>query len=125
MKYCHIPLFLLFLIGCSANITEEDLIGGYWVGTAGYKDGKPVGEPYCLTIVTEGLVFKEDGVVYVEEFDEDFEYWLKKNKNGMVLNFRGEHHYISYIVDKINDNEIGLVGEDDFPKNESCYLERK
>ena len=79
-----------------------------------------------MTIVTEGLEFKEDGVVYVEEFDEDFEYWLKKSKHGgMTLNFRGEHHYLSYFIDKINDNEIGLTGKDDYQKNEACYLERK
>ena len=125
MKYCIIPLFLLFLIGCSSNITEEDLIGGYWIGTAGYKDGKPVGEPYCVPLVIEGLEFKEDGVVYVEDYEEDFEYWLRKSKNGIVLNFRGEHHYLSYFIDKINDNEIGLTGKGDIQKKESCYLERK
>ena len=114
----------MFLIGCSETINEEDLIGGTWIGTAGYKDGKPKGDPYC-TPFDEGIKFKDDGDVYIEAYDEDFEYWLEKNKNGMVLNFRGEHHYLSYIVDKINDNEIGLVGEDDYQKDESCYLERK
>ncbi|MBU5465329.1 hypothetical protein KQI49_00615 [Virgibacillus sp. MSJ-26] len=125
MKYYLIPLFLLFLIGCSETINEEDLIDGTWIGTAGYKDGKPEGEPYC-TPIDEGIIFKDDGYVYIEAYDEDFEYWLKKSKHGgMTLNFRGEHHYLSYIVDKINDNEIGLVGEDDYQKDESCYLERK
>jgi len=114
----------LFLIGCSGTINEDDLIGGTWVGIAGYKDGKPEGEPYCAPF-DEGIKFKDDGYVYIEDYDEDFEYWLEKKKNGIALYFRGENHYLSYFIDKINDNEIGLTGKGDIQKKESCYLERK
>jgi len=124
--YLLIPttLILLVLIGCSPKITEEDLIGGYWVGTAGYKDGKPEGTPYCFPFA-EGIEFKNNETVYVEALDEDYKYWLEEGENGTIINFRGGHHYLSYYVDKINDDELGLVGEDDFQKGESCYLERQ
>lgn len=37
VKYFITPFIALLLIGCNAKVTEEDLIGDYWVPTAGYK----------------------------------------------------------------------------------------
>src|SRR5690625_4635327 len=115
-------LFFLILIGCGPKITEEDLMGGYWIGTTGYKDGKPDGRPYCFPF-EEGIEFKDQKTVYVEAYDEDYEYWLESDKVGTIINFRGGHDYLSYYVDKINDDELGLVGEGDYQEGESCYLE--
>src|SRR5699024_2944821 len=117
-------LLFLILIGCSPKISEEDLIGGYWIGTAGYKDSKPEGTPNCFPFA-EGIEFKDKEIVYIEALDVDYEYWLEKGESGTVINFRGGHHYLSYYVDKINDNELGLIGEDSFQEGESCYLERQ
>lgn len=120
-----LPLLFIFLIGCSAEITEEDLIGGYWIGTAGYKDGEPEGDPYCLPFIIEGLEFKDESTVYAEDYDRDFEYWLEDSKNGTVINFRGKNHYVSYYIDMIDEDEIGLTGEGEIQQKESCYLERQ
>lgn len=127
IKYCLLPLLLIFLIGCSAKVTEEDLIDGYWVATAGYKDGEPEGEPYCSPVVTDGLEFKDEETVYVEAYDTDFSYWLEDNGDGIEIHLRGGKygHYLSYYIDKITDHEFGLLGKGDIQSEESCYLERQ
>lgn len=124
VRYFLLPLLFIFLIGCSAEITEEDLIGGYWIGTAGYKDGEPEGDPYCLPFIIEGLEFKDESTVYAEDYDRDFEYWFEERNNRTVIYFSGERDYRSYYIDKINKNEIGLRGTGSREK-ESCYLERQ
>lgn len=124
LKYSLTFLILFTLIGCTSKIAEEDLIGGYWIGTAGYKDGKPEGKPYC-TPFSEGIEFKNYGTVYVKDRDQDFEYWLEEGKEGLVINFRGGRYNLSYYIDKISDDELGLIGVGDFQKGESCYLERQ
>jgi hypothetical protein len=127
MKYCLLPLLFIILIGCSAKVTEEDLIEGYWVATAGYQDGEPEGEPYCLDVVTDGLEFRSDNTVFVEVYDSDFSYWLEDNGDGIEIHFRGEEFglYLSYYIDKISENEVGLTGKGDTQSEESCYLERQ
>ena len=122
-KFYLFPLLLLILVGCHSEITQEDLIGGYWIGTAGYKDGEPKGQPYC-TPFAEGLKFKDGGTVYIEDYDENLEFWLDKRENKAVIYFSGEQDYRSYYIDKINENEIGLRGTGSREK-ESCYLERE
>lgn len=126
MKYFLIPLFILVLVGCSAEVSEENLIGGYWIGTAGYKDGEPAGEPNCMPFA-DGIEFKDEESVYVEAYERDFTYWLEDNNDGIVINFRGEDLgiYLNFYIDKINENEIGLIGKGDIQSEESCYLERQ
>lgn len=123
MKYYLFPFVFLIMIGCSAEATEDDLIGGYWIGTAGYEDGEPEGDPYC-TPFAEGLEFKDEDTVYVEDYDKDLEYWFEERNNRTVIYFSGERDYRSYYIDKINKNEIGLRGTGSREK-ESCYLERQ
>ncbi|WP_461183142.1 hypothetical protein, partial [Virgibacillus kimchii] len=89
-----LPLLFTILIGCSANVTKEDLIGGYWVATAGYQDGEPVGESYCFPSVDYGLEFKDEETVYVEAYESDFAYWLEEN-DGMKIEIRGRDHGIN------------------------------
>ncbi|TXL66747.1 hypothetical protein FHP05_05020 [Cerasibacillus terrae] len=74
VKYFITPFIALLLIGCNAKVTEEDLIGDYWVPTAGYKDGEPKGEPYGSSVISEALKFKDENTVYVEAYDRDFTY---------------------------------------------------
>ena len=129
MKYCLLlSLLLIILIGCSAKVTEEDLIDGYWIGTAGYEDGKPAGEPYCATSVANGLEFIDQDTVYVEAYKSDFEYWLEDNDTGMEIHLAGDDQgiYLIYEIDKISENEIGLMSNKNVrPEEESCYLERQ
>ncbi|GAB3808479.1 hypothetical protein [Virgibacillus kimchii] len=122
IKY-FLPLFLIILIGCSAEVTEEDLIGGYWIGTAGYTEGEPKGDPYC-TPFDEGLEFKDNDTVHVEVNEENMDYWLDERENRDVIYFSGELDYRSYYIEKLNENEIGLKGTGSREK-ESCYLERQ
>lgn len=126
MKYYLFPFVFLIMIGCSAEATEDDLIGGYWIGTAGYKDGEPEGDSYC-TPFAEGLMFKDEDTVYVEDYDRELEYWLEDNNDGIEIHFRGESAgtYLRYYIDKIDEDEIGLKGIGDLQKKESCYLERQ
>lgn len=125
LKYCLFPLLFIILIGCSAEVAKEDLIDGYWVATAGYKDGEPDGEPYCSSVVTEGLEFKNDETVYVEAYEREFTYWLEDNYDGVEIYFIKEDLgiNISYSVDKIDEDRIGLIGQNLL--DESCYLERE
>ena len=127
LKYFFLPFLALVLIGCSAKVTEEDLIGGFWVATAGYKDGKRNGEPYGSSVITEGLEFKDDETVYVAAYDRDFKYELEKSKEGMMIRFIRTDLglYLSYYIDKINEDEIGLRGDNELQEKESCYLERQ
>src|SRR5690625_7901646 len=75
-------MLLFFFLGETSKITEEDLIGGEWVATAGYKNGKAEGEPVCTDYLMEGLEFKQDGVAYGGKLDEEFEYSVKYSKEG-------------------------------------------
>jgi hypothetical protein len=88
IKY-FLLLFLIILIGCSSKVTEEDLIGGYWIGTAGYTEGEPKGDS-CCTPFDEGLEFKDNDTVYVEVNEENIEYWLDERENKDVIYFSGE-----------------------------------
>lgn len=111
---------LIVLIGCNAKITEDDLMGGYWKVTSGYKDDKP----YCKDFLSGGLEFKNEETVYGEEFNESFKYKLEKRKKGLAIEFiRKDIHY-NYYIDKINNDEIGLIGVEGFQEDQSCYLKR-
>ncbi|HLR51455.1 MAG TPA: hypothetical protein VK072_01085 [Candidatus Avamphibacillus sp.] len=117
-------LLLFFLIGCSANVIEDDLIGGTWSAIAGYKDGKPEGEPDCLDFMIGGLEFIDD-TVHGKEFDEDFNYRLEDRKKGIAISINRKGVLYSYYIDKVNDDAIGLVGANGFQEDESCYFERQ
>ncbi|GIO23546.1 hypothetical protein [Oceanobacillus sp. J11TS1] len=127
MKYIFYFVILLCLGSCSTIVTEEDLIGGEWKATAGYENGEPVGEPYCLPSVWKGLEFKDKETVYVEAYDSDFSYWIEKSKGGPVIYFQGEDFgiYDKYYIDKINEDEVGLTGKGNLGEGESCYMERQ
>jgi len=125
VKYALLYLLLLFLIGCNTKVTEEDLIGEYWVGTAGYKDGKPEGELNCLYYVTAGLKFNDGDTVYVEDYENEFEYILGNYENKTTITFSDENHFDNYFIEKIGEDEIGLIGGTEMQKEESCYLERQ
>jgi len=116
---------LLILIGCSSKISEEDLIGGNWMAIAGYKDGKPEGEPYCKDFLIGGLEFKNKEVVHGYKFDEEYKYQLEERKKGTAIEIIRKDRYYSYYIDKINEDEIGLVGANGFQEDESCYFERQ
>src|SRR5690625_187935 len=119
-KIMRIPLLLL-LIGCSQKVTEEDLIGGKWIGTAGYVDGKAEDEPNCYPF-QDGIEFKDDDTVYVETYERDFEYLL--NKKGVELALFDISRSYSYQIKKVDEDELALerlgVSEDN-----TCILERK
>ena len=127
MKRIYILVFLLFfLTACGQHVTEEDLIGGIWVATAGYKDGEAKGEPNCFPL-EEGNKFKNGDTVYNATFDRDFEYWLYEYKGNHEIHFEdsnpGEYNYQ---IKKISDDEIVLQGLDySTSKGRACYLERK
>lgn len=118
-----LPLLLLTLLACSAEATDEDVIGGTWTATAGYEDGEPVGEPYCIDFMMEGLEFKEEGIVYSALFDEEYEYYLEDREEGMTVVVKRKDIHYTYYIDKLGDDEIGLRRTTD--SEESCYLERK
>jgi len=120
-----LPLLLLTLLGCGTKITEEDLIGGTWVATAGYQNGEPKGDPYCLDFVMEGLEFKGEDIVYSVYHNEEYTYHLEEKEADtvIVINRKGTDYH--YFIDKINDDEIGLIGDNHYEEEESCYLERK
>src|SRR5690625_3836279 len=101
-KIMLIPLLLL-LIGCSQKVTEEDLIGGKWIGTAGYVDGKAEDEPNCYPF-QDGIEFKDDDTVYVETYERDFEYLL--NKKGVELALFDISRSYSYQIKKVDKDEL-------------------
>ena len=122
MRYVLIFIILIILIGCSTDdITEEDLIGGEWVVTAGYKDGKPEGEPNCTPSVNPGLEFKDEETVYSKGYERDFNYSLEERKEGNSIYLEGIVHRI-YYIEKISEDEFGLKGT---YNDESCYFKRQ
>jgi len=114
-------LLLSILIGCSKEVTEEDLIGGEWVATAGYKDGEPEGESDCTPSVNSGLGFKDEKTVFLKECESNFKYALEDRKEGLSIYFEGVVHRI-YYIEKISEDEFGLKGT---YNDESCYFERQ
>src|SRR5690625_7930544 len=112
---------MLVLIGCSQNITDKYLIGGKWIGTAGYVDGKTEGEPNCYPF-QDGIEFKDDDTVYVETYERDFEYRL--NKKGVELAFFDITRIYNYLIKTIDEDKIVLEGSG-LSKGNSCVLERK
>ena len=119
-------LSLLLLTGCDSKVTETYLVGGVWEEKVEYKDGEPVDEPSCIGYFTKGLEFQEDGIVYNEERNEDFEYELREWDGipGIAFIRPGNYRHI-YYIEKISDDEIKLNGAGKIFENESCYLERK
>src|SRR5690625_3343562 len=94
---------VLFYIGNSSKISEEDLIGGERVATAEYKDGKASGDPDRLDFLIEGLEFKRDGVVYGKKLDDEFDYELEE---GTEIKFtRKDRSHVYYIVSIVKLSE--------------------
>ncbi|WP_106496239.1 hypothetical protein [Lentibacillus sp. Marseille-P4043] len=128
--YLIIPL-LFILIGCRQEITEQDLIGGNWIGTAGYEDGEAKGEPNCYPF-QDGIKFKDGNTVYVETRGRDFEYYLSENEEGKIT-FRDSGPDESsndmgavlfhYQLKIINEDGLVLKGRG-LREGQSCYLER-
>jgi hypothetical protein len=87
------------------------------------KIGEPAGEPYCSPVVTDGLEFKDEETVYVEAFEIDFSYWLEDNGDGIEIHFRGEELgiYLSFYIDKISEDEIGLLGKGDIQRKNHVF----
>jgi len=119
-------LSLLLLTGCGSKVTEDYLEGGIWQEKVEYKDGEPVDEPSCIGYFTKGLEFQEDGIVYNEERNEDFEYELTEwdGRPGIAF-IREERYRHNYYIEKISDDEIKLNGAGGIFEHQSCYLERK
>lgn len=124
-RYLYLLAILILLVGCSAKITEDDLIGGTWHATAGYKNGKPEGEPDCLDFISGGLEFKDENTVHGLEFDEYFEYRIEDRKKGVALSINRNGVLYSYYIDKVSNDAIGLVGANGSQEDESCYFEGK
>src|SRR5699024_10551135 len=120
-----ILIFLsIFLAACSKEVTEEDLIGGTWEATAGFEDGEEKGEPYCNPL-EEGLEFKDEDTVYVNDLGQDFDYWIKEEEGKDVIKFYHSKRYLRYYIFKISDDEMGITRKGTFQEDASCFLERK
>jgi len=74
-----------------------------------------------LDFLIEGLEFKKDGVVYSKKLDDEFDYELEE---GTEIKFTRKDRSHVYYIDKINKDEIGLVGAHLFTNNHSCYFKR-
>lgn len=115
-------LFLCILIGCSKEVTEEDLIGGKWESTADFDGREAVGESGCHPF-DKGIEFKKNGAVYVAFFERDFEYWIE-NKKEMNF-FDSNESFFWYEIEMINEDELELTGKGDFEEGRACHLERQ
>jgi len=79
-----------------------------------------------MDFFTGGLEFKEDGIVYGEEYNKDYEYELEEWEGRIRIVFiRNGKNRHNYFIDKISADEIGLTGSGTGFENESCYLERE
>src|SRR5699024_7315168 len=107
-----IPIFLL-VIGCTPEVDEEYLTKEQGILQAGYDEGEEVEEPMCISL-QEGLKFKEDGIVFVELFDRDFEYRLSEKDSEILFRDTGpdldpkatpDHgvDYFNYDIKILND----------------------
>src|SRR5690625_7387355 len=125
MKPIYLLLFitsLLFIFnGCSQKVTEEDLIGGRWIGTDGDVDGKAEGKRNCYPF-QDGIKFKNEDTVYVETYEWDFEYRL--NKKGAELGLFDISRSYSYQIEKVDEDELALEGLG-VSEDNTCILERK
>lgn len=122
LKYCFLLAIMIIPLGCSADdITEEDLIGGEWVATAGYKEGEPEGESYCSPSVDSGLEFKDEETVYSKGYEREFNYKLEKRKEGLSLYVEAALTQV-YYIEKISEDEFGLRGIYD---DQNCYFEHQ
>ena len=117
-------LLLLFLTACNNKVTEEDLIGGAWIATAGYKDGDAQGKPNCHPF-EEGIEFKNVDTVYNESFKENFTYFLSEIDKGTEIAFDlpGPGIY-RFQIKLISEEEMVLEGVG-LSEGRSCYLERQ
>jgi len=107
-KYLLI-LFIIFLAACSEDVTEDYLIGGHWVGTAGYEDEEIEGESQCPPL-DEGMEFKDEDTVYIDAYDRDFEYWLLENDDRLIIEFYDKNISLrSYYITRISDDEMGFI----------------
>jgi len=59
--------FVIITTGRSKQITEEDLIGGKWRATAGFKDEKAQGDPLC------------------PDYDKGLEFMVKHRKKNLSI----------------------------------------
>lgn len=87
MKKCSLLLvFIIFITGCSKSVTNDYLIGGHWVETAGYINEEVTGDPLCPPF-DDGIEFINEDTVFVDEYGEDFDYHLRKADEEVVIEF--------------------------------------
>lgn len=123
-RICLLIFFICLLIGCSKDVTEDYLVDGHWVGTAGYEDEEIGGDPTCPPF-QEGMKFKNENTVYVDAYEEDFEYRLREADVGYEIELYNTNGVIYfYYIKMISDDEMGLIGQG-IQEEESCYLVRK
>src|SRR5699024_6168920 len=127
MKRFYILIFLLFILTACGDeeLTYKDLIGGTWVATAGYEDGKAKGEPNCYPF-EDGSEFEDENTVYNAAFDRDVESSLYEQDCDFHIYFIGPQLGYGYQIKKISENEIVIKGlKSGSFEDHSCYLERK
>ncbi len=110
--------------GCSKVITEDQLIGGKWVPKSGYNDGEATGVALCPPF-DEGIEFKDEETVYVEDRDKDFRYRLRESDDGMEISFynpNGEIDFLKVVIE--NEDNLVLLGAG-ISENHNCYFERE
>lgn len=117
---------ILFVLGGCNNdvVKEKDLIGGKWVGVAGYENMEIEGEPLCPPF-DKGIEFIDEETVYVEDEDREYSYDLRESEDGMKIELNQSDGNINiYKIFIEGDNGIGLIGSG-IQKKENCYFERE
>lgn len=109
--------------GCSNMITEDQLIGGKWLVTNGYEDGKVGGDPVCPSF-DEGLEFIDEEKVYVIDEEKEFSYKLSESDEGQEIIFFNPNGEIDFFTITLeNEDAFGLNGSG-MSKTRNCYFER-
>ncbi len=105
-------------------ITEDQLIGGKWLVTNGYEDGKVGSDPVCPPF-DEGLEFIDEENVYVIAGKEEFSYRLRESDEGMKIEFYNPNGEIDFFkISMENEDAFGLNGSG-MIKTRNCYFERE
>lgn len=118
----HITILFVLLLGCSEDVTDNFLVGGKWVGTAGYEDGEIKGEPNCYPFHI-GLEFLDEETVFVEEAKREFTYILDEFEDDQIIEFHDyDNGFDYYFIEKISDSEFVLKGAGKILSDQSCYF---
>ncbi len=94
------------------------------VGT--YQMQYSTGEPQC-PYLNEGIEFKDEETVYVENRNKNFRYQLRESDDGMEITFynpSGDIDIYEIIIE--NKDKLALIGfGTGVSKNFNCYFERE